>query len=68
MVSGQAVKIAAILGLALYITYVLTALGLGFIMPFVPLGLLGPFAGLISIIITILAMGTVGGVVLRFVR
>ena len=61
-------KVAFILGLALYITYVLTAQGLGLIMPFIPLGMLGPFSGLIDIVITIVAMGLVGAVVLRFVK
>lgn len=68
MAWGQLLKVGFILGLALYITYVLTALGLSFIMPFIPLGFLGAFAGLVDIIITILAMGLVGGVVLRFVK
>ena len=61
-------KVAFILGLALYITYVLTALGLSFFMPFIPLGFLGAFAGLVDIVITIVAMGLVGAVVLRFVK
>ena len=61
-------KVAFILGLALYITFILTALGLGLIMPFIPLGFLGAFAGLVDIVITIVAMGLVGAVVLRYVR
>lgn len=61
-------KVGFILGLALYITYILTALALGFVMPFLPLQMLGDFASLVNIVITILAMGIVGGVVLRYVR
>jgi len=68
MAWGKLLKISFILGLALYVTFVLVALGLSFIMPFIPLGFLGPFAGLVDIVITILAMGLVGGVVLRFVK
>lgn len=68
MAWGQILKLAFILGLALYITYILTALGLGLIMPFIPLGFLGAFAGLVDIVITIVAMGLVGAVVLRFVK
>ena len=68
MAWGQLLKNSFILGLALYITYILTALGLGLIMPFIPLGFLGAFAGLVDIVITIVAMGLVGAVVLRYVK
>lgn len=68
MVSGRLVKVAFILGLALYITYILTSIGLGIVLPLLPLGFLGMFQGLVEIILTILAMGLVGGVVLRFVH
>ena len=68
MAYGKLLKVSFILGLALYITFILTALGLGFIMPFIPLGFLGAFAGLVDIVITIVAMGLVGAVVLRYVR
>jgi hypothetical protein len=61
-------KVAFILGLALYITYILTAIGLSFIMPFLPLAFLGVFASLVEIIITIVMMGLVGAVVLRYVH
>ena len=65
---GQLLKVSFILGLALYITLILTSLGLSFVMPFIPLGFLGAFAGLIEIILTIVAMGLVGAVVLRYVH
>ena len=68
MAWGQILKLAFILGLALYITYILTALALSLFMPFIPLGFLGVFAGLVDIVITIVAMGLVGAVVLRFVK
>lgn len=61
-------KISLILGIALYITYVLTSIALGFVMSFLPLQMLGVFAGLIDIVLTILAMGIVGGFVLRYVK
>ena len=61
-------KVSFILGLALYITVILTGMALGFLMPFIPLGLLGGFSGLVSIIITIVAMGLVGAVVLKYIH
>lgn len=61
-------KVAFILGVALYITYILTAIGLGFIMPFLPLAFLGVFVTLVEMIITIIAMGLVGAVVLRYIH
>jgi len=68
MAYGKLLKVSFILGLALYVTFVLTSLALGLVMPFIPLGFLGDFAGLIDIVITITAMGIVGGVVLRYVK
>ena len=61
-------RISLILGITLYITYVLTSIALGFVMPFFPLQMLGVFAGLVDIVLTILAMGIVGGFVLRYVK
>jgi ABC-type Co2+ transport system permease subunit len=63
----QLLKVSFILGLALYITYILTAIALSFVMPFLPLGFLGVWATLVEIILTIIAMGLVGAVVLRYV-
>jgi len=68
MAWGPFLKISLILGIALYITYVLTSIALGFVMSFLPLQMLGVFAGLIDIVLTILAMGIVGGFVLRYVK
>ena len=65
---GQLLKVSFILGLALYVTLILTSFGLGFVMPFIPLGFLGGFAGLFEIVITIVAMGLVGAVVLRYIH
>ena len=61
-------KVSFILGLALYVTIVVTGFLLGFVMPFIPLGFLGAFAGLINIVITIVAMGLVGAVVLKYIH
>lgn len=68
MAWGKLLKVSFILGLALYITLILTSFGLSFVMPFIPLGFLGGFAGLVEIVITIVAMGLVGAVVLRYVH
>lgn len=68
MAWGPFLRISLILGIALYVTYVLTAIALGFVMPFLPLEMLGVFAGLVDVVLTILAMGIVGGLVLRYVK
>ena len=65
---GKLLKVSFILGLALYITFILTSLALGIVMPFIPLGFLGAFAGLIDIVLTIVAMGLIGAVVLKFIH
>ena len=65
---GNLLKVSFILGLALYVTLILTSLGLGFVMPFLPLAFLGAWASLFEIIITIVAMGLVGAVVLRYIH
>lgn len=61
-------KVSFVLGLALYVTFILTGFLLGFAMPFLPLGILGAFAGLVNIVITIFAMGLVGAVVLKYIH
>jgi len=68
MAWGKLLKVSFVLGLALYITYILTAIGLGIVMPFLPLAFLGAFVTLVEIIITIIAMGLVGAVVLRYIH
>lgn len=67
MAYGKLLKVSLILGLALYITYILTSIALGIVMPLLPLAFLGVFSSLVEIVITILAMGLIGAVVLRFV-
>ena len=61
-------KVSFVLGLALYITFIVTGLILSSVMPFIPLSFLGTFAGLVDIVITITAMGLVGAVVLKYVH
>jgi len=61
-------KVSFVLGLALYITFIVTGFLLGFVMPYIPLGVLGPVAGLVNIVITIVAMGLVGAVVLKYIH
>ena len=61
-------KVSFVLGLALYITFIVTGLMLAAVMPFIPLAFLGTLAGLVSIVITITAMGLVGAVVLKYVH
>ena len=61
-------RVSFILGLALYITVIVTNMGLVAIMPFVPLSFLGTFASLAYMIITIVAMGLVGAVVLKYIH
>lgn len=68
MAWGKLLKVSFILGLALYITLILTGLLLSIVLPFIPLGFLGGFAGLIEIVITIVAMGLVGAVVLKYIH
>jgi len=68
MTYGNLLKVSFILGLALYITFIVTGLILVSVMPFIPLGILGSFAGLVNIVITITAMGLVGAVVLKYVH
>jgi len=68
MAWGKLLKVSFVLGLALYITYILTAIGLGIFMPFLPLAFLGAFATLVEIVITIVAMGLVGAVILRYIH
>jgi len=68
MAWGKLLKVSFVLGLALYITYILTAIGLGIVMSFLPLAFLGAFVTLVEIIITIIAMGLVGAVVLRYIH
>ena len=68
MTYGNLLKVSFVLGLALYITFIVTGLILAAVMPFIPLGILGPLSGLVSIAITIIAMGLVGAVVLRYVH
>jgi len=61
-------KTSFILGLALYVTFIVTGFLLSFVMPFIPLGFLGALAGLLNIVITIVAMGLVGAVVLKYIH
>lgn len=61
-------KVSFVLGLALYITFIVTGILLAFILPYLPLGFLGPIAGLVNIVITIVAMGLVGAVVLKYIH
>lgn len=68
MTYGKLLKVSFILGLALYITFIVTALILAAVLPFIPLAFLGTLAGLVNIIITITAMGLVGAVVLKYVH
>jgi hypothetical protein len=68
MAWGKILKVSFILGLALYITFILTAMLLSIFMPFIPLGYLGVFSGLVEIVITIVAMGLVGAVVLKYIH
>lgn len=68
MTYGKLLKVSFILGLALYITFIVTGLILAAVLPFIPLGILGPLAGLVSILLTIIAMGFVGAVVLKYVH
>ena len=63
----QLLKVSFVLGLALYLTFIITGFLLGFILPFLPLSFLGVLAGLVNIVITIVAMGLVGAVVLKYV-
>lgn len=68
MAWGKLLKVSFILGLALYITFILTSLLLGLILPILPMGALGAFQGLIEIVMTIVAMGLVGAVVLKYIH
>jgi len=65
---GQLLKVSFVLGLALYVTFIVTGFLLSFVMPFLPLGFLGALAGLVNIVITIVAMGLVGAVVLKYIH
>jgi len=65
---GTLLKTSFILGLALYVTFIVTGFLLSFVMPFIPLGFLGALAGLLNIVITIVAMGLVGAVVLKYIH
>lgn len=67
MAWGKLLKVSFILGLALYITYIVVAILLSIFMPFLPLAFLGDWRTLVEIIITIIMMGLVGAVVLRYV-
>lgn len=68
MTYGKLLKVSFILGLALYITFIVTGLILAAVMPFIPLAFLGALGGLVNIVITITAMGLVGAVVLKYVH
>lgn len=61
-------KVSFILGLALYVTFIVTGFLLSFVMPFLPLEYLGVLAGLVNVVITIVAMGLVGAVVLKYIH
>ncbi len=65
---AKLLKVSFILGLALYVTFIVTGYLLGFVMQFIPLGILGGFAGLVNILITIVAMGLVGAVILKYIH
>ena len=65
---GQLLKVSFVLGLALYVTFIVTGFLLSFLMPFIPLGFFGALAGLLNIVITIVAMGLVGAVVLKYIH
>lgn len=61
-------RVSFVLGLALYITLIVTNMILAALMPFVPLSFLGTFGSLANMIITIVAMGLVGAVVLKYIH
>lgn len=61
---------AFILGLALYITYILSSWIFGFVAPFLSpiLGFFGPLAPWIMIALQIMMMGLVAGFILKYVK
>lgn len=61
-------KVSAILGIALYITFIVTGMLLAAVMPFVPLSFLGTLGSLVYMVIQIVAMGLVGAVVLKYIH
>ena len=60
-------KTGFILGIALYVTFILAGLGLGLILPFLPLAMLGAVGGIVYIVLQILSMGLVGAIVLKYI-
>ncbi len=56
------------IGLVLFITFILSNMLTGFILPFLPLGALGPIGGFVGFGIQIFIMGIVGTYTLKYAK